>query len=505
MPALKCANLRKAFGGVPVLSDVTLSLEPGSVTVLAGENGAGKSTFMKIVAGLVKPDGGTVWLDDREVTHFDPLAAGRSGVAIIPQELTPIPDMTIWQNLYLGRELHHHGRLDIGAMVEGTRKILADFELELDPNRPVRELSTASVQLIEIAKHTAFEARVLLMDEPTSSLLDKEVEQLFTVVDRLRSAGVCVVYTTHKMAEIQAIADQVMVLRDGALITSGPIADFAEPDIVAAMIGREMGELFPARPPVREREPVLRVRNLTMPGAPRPVSFDVRPGEIVGLAGLVGAGRTEVLEAIFGVRRASGRVELDGRQLPLGKPPVAIRAGMALVPEDRKTAGLLPRMSVGDNTGLPSLGRFTRAGVVNRRRLGQAVEAVLARVELRFRNRGQPVGTLSGGNQQKVVLGRWLVGTMTVLLLDEPTRGVDVGARAELYRHITALAEAGIAILLVSSDIDEVINLAHRVLVMRDRRIVGEIRPTENTDAHTKEQILRLAMGWQQPDRGIQR
>lgn len=436
------------------------------------------------------------------MSHFDPVVAHRLGVAVIPQELAPIPDMSVYQNIYLGRELRTRvGILDIAAMVDGTRRILADFGVEVDPRTPMRRLSTATVQLIEIAKHTAFDVRVLLMDEPTSSLLEREVARLFTVIDRLRSQGVCIVYTTHKMAEIEAIADTVVVLRDGRLITGGPVVDYNEHDLVTAMIGREMGQLFPVRPPLREAGPVLQVRGLTMPGAEVPVSVDVRPGEIVGMAGLVGAGRTELLEAVFGVRPSRGQVLLGGQALPLGKPAVSIREGVALVPEDRKNAGLLLQMSVGDNGGLPRLGDFTRLGVINGRALYKAVDAVMERVQVRYTGRRQPVRALSGGNQQKVVLGRWLVGTVRVLLLDEPTRGVDVGARAELYRHITALAEGGVAVMLASSDIDEVINLSHRVLVMRDRCIVGEVDPTSASDKDVKESILRLAMGLDQPGR----
>ena len=501
MATLECAGLRKAFNGVPVLSDVTLSVEQGTVTVLAGENGAGKSTIMKIVAGLIRADSGTVRINSQPLTHFDPVAARKLGVAIIPQELAPLPDMSVYQNLYLGRELRTRwGTLNVRAMVDGARDILANFHLDIDPRIPMRRLPTAAVQLVEIAKHTAFDARVLLMDEPTSSLLDREVQRLFRVIRRLREDGVCIVYTTHKMAEIEAIADHVMVLRDGQLISGGPISEFAEHDIVSAMIGRELGELFPGRPPRPEGPPVLRVTNLTMPGAPEPVAIDVRPGEIVGLAGLVGAGRTEVLEAIFGARPASGQVTLDGRPLPRGKPAVSIRHGMALVPEERKTAGLLLQMSVGDNGGLPNLGKFTSFGVIDNRSLYKTVSDVLRNTGLSFRSHRQPVRTLSGGNQQKVVLGRWLVGTVRVLLLDEPTRGVDIGARSDLYQRIAALAKGGIAVLLVSSDMDEVINLSHRVLVMRNRQVIGEVDPSADTDAHTKEHILRLAMGWQQPE-----
>ncbi|HET6499382.1 MAG TPA: sugar ABC transporter ATP-binding protein [Amycolatopsis sp.] len=495
MTGLRVENLSKSFGGVPILRGVDLEFAPGTVNVLAGENGAGKSTLMKIVAGLLRPDGGRVAVGGRELSRFDPVHARNLGVSFIPQELAPLPDMRVDENLMLGRVSRTaFGLVDRAAMARQARELLARFDVGIDPRTPMRRLSVAMTQLVEIAKHTGWDSTVMLMDEPTAAIAEREIERLFTVIQRLRDRGVCIVYTTHKMAEIEAIADTVSVLRDGKLVTSGEAAGFTQQSVVSAMIGRPMGELFPERPPRPSKPPVLSV-DLTVQGTREPVSLQVRPGEIVGLAGLVGAGRSELLEAIFGVHRASGTVSVAGRKIRLGVPNAAIAGGMAFVPEDRKNAGLVLEMSVADNTILPYLRRFLAAGMfVDRGARAKAVAEVSDRVDLHGRP-AQRVRQLSGGNQQKVVLSRWLLGNMKVLLLDEPTRGVDVGARAEIYRIVTQLASAGVAVLLASSEMDEVVNLSHRVLVMRGRGIVAELMAENHSDAELKTEVLHHAMG----------
>ncbi len=494
--AFECQDLAKAFGGVPVLGGVSLSLTPGTVTALAGENGAGKSTLMKIASGQLKADRGAVLIEGQPMVGGDAQAAHRQGVAIVPQELAPILEMTVYENLFLGRELRNRaGLLERRAMARKAKEMLGVFDVDIDPNSPVRTLSVGLRQIVEIAKSTGGGARVLLLDEPTSAISDREVERLYAVVNTLRDRGVAMLYTTHKMEEIRALADRVVVLRDGGLVLDEPIDDVTDDDIVHAMIGRELEELFPV---VHEpgRDVALDVQRLRVQGYPNPIDLQVRKGEIVGLAGLVGAGRTELLEAIFGVRRSSaGTVSVDGRSVRRNQPAASITQGMALVPEDRKGAGVVLTMSVLDNGSLPHISKFATGGWLLQRQRGRAVKKAMGSVRLHSRGMSQHVGTLSGGNQQKVVLARWLTGHVDVLLLDEPTRGVDIGARSEIYRIITDLAASGMAVLMASSDMPEVLSLSHRALVMRGGEVVGELDANALAAPTAQEDVFRLAAG----------
>src|SRR4051812_41749538 len=494
--ALECRDLAKSFGGVPVLKGVSLTLEAGSVTALAGENGAGKSTMMKIASGQVKPHRGQVLIGGEPLSHADPQAAHRQGVAIIPQELAPIMDMKVYENLFVGRELRGRaGPLDRRAMAREAREILGVFEVEIDPQATMRSLPVGLRQLVEIAKSTSGGAKVLLLDEPSSAISDREVERLYTVVGKLREQGVAMLYTTHKMEEIRALADRVVVLRDGGLVMDRPLADISDDDIVHAMIGRELEDLFPVLHPPGD-EVALRVSGLQVNGYERPVELTVRRGEILGLAGLVGAGRTELLEAIFGVRKSlAGTITVAGKAAKRNSPADAIGHGMALVPEDRKGAGAVLSMDVLDNGSLPRLSSFTLGGWLRQRSRTRTVGEAMGSVKLRSRGLSQQVGTLSGGNQQKVVLARWLTGSVNVLLLDEPTRGVDVGARSEIYRIITELAASGMAVVMASSDMPEVLSLSHRALVMREGSVVAELDPAALSAPDVQERVFRLAAG----------
>ncbi len=494
--ALECQSLTKAFGGIPVLRGVSMSLEPGTVTALAGENGAGKSTMMKIASGQLVADSGQVLIDGRPLAHADAHSAHRQGVAIVPQELAPILDMTVYENLFLGRELRNRaGLLDRRRMAREALEMLAVFGVDIDPQAAVRTLSVGLRQLVEIAKSAGAGAKVLLLDEPTSAISDREVQRLYDVVHTLRSQGVAMLYTTHKMEEIRAVADRVVVLRDGGLVMDRPIGDVGDDDIVEAMIGRELEDLFPD---VQEAgtEPGLEVRGLHVEGYPEPIDLSVRKGEILGLAGLVGAGRTELLEAVFGVRRSTaGTITVAGRPVRRHAPADAISNGMALVPEDRKGAGAVLSMSVLDNGSLPRLASFSVGGWLRQRSRSRAVSDAMTSVNLRGRGLSQHVGTLSGGNQQKVVLARWLTEHVDVLLLDEPTRGVDIGARSEIYRIITDLAAAGMAVVMASSDMPEVLSLSHRVVVMRQGAVSGELDRTALAAPDVQERVFRLAAG----------
>ncbi|MCX5563001.1 sugar ABC transporter ATP-binding protein [Streptomyces sp. NBC_00038] len=494
--ALECRGLVKAFGGISVLRGVSLALAPGTVTALAGENGAGKSTLMKIVSGQVRPDAGDVSVAGVALRLADARLARELSVGIVPQELAPILDMTVYENLFAGRELKRRsGLLDRSRMAAQAREMLEVFGVDIDPQAPMRRLSVALRQIVEITKSTSWGARVVLLDEPTSAISGHEVERLYGVVETLRERGVTMLYTTHKMEEIRAIADRVVVLRDGAIVEDRPCADITDDEIVHAMIGRELTDLFPELPATGD-EVALHVRDLQVAGYPEPVSFQVRAGEIVGLAGLVGAGRTELLEAVFGSRSSTGgEITVAGTAVRRHNAASSIGAGMALVPEDRKGAGLVLGMSVLDNATLPRLPDFSLAGWLRRRSRTEAVDRAMASVHLRSKGLGQQVGTLSGGNQQKVVLARWLTGHVKVLLLDEPTRGVDVGARSEIYRIVTDLAAAGMAVVMASSDMAEILGLAHRVHVIRDGAIAGSLDRTELSSADAQSRIFRLAAG----------
>jgi len=495
-PALEVRDLQKSFGGVPVLRGVSLSLFPGQVTGLAGENGAGKSTLMKIATGQLRQDGGAVLIDGEVVSHPDPLHVRKLGVAIVPQELAPYPDLTVYENLFVGRELRNRaGMLDRRAMVAQARTMLSELGVDVEPTTRMNRLSVALTQIVEIAKATTWGAKVLFLDEPTSSIPDREVDRLYDVVRKLKQQGVAMLYTTHRMAEIQELADQVIVLRDGRLELDCSLADTSEDGIVRAMIGRDLGSLFPQPTPASE-EVGLKVRGLQLERGGPKVNITVNKGEILGLGGLVGAGRTEVLEALFGIRRSvEGTVEAAGRAVARNAPVEAIRAGLALVPEDRKGAGLVLARSVLDNGSLPHLSSFSIGGWIQARKRRSAVGLAMKSVSLRARGLDQTVGTLSGGNQQKVVLARWLTQTAQVLLLDEPTRGVDVGARGEIYTIIRDLAASGLAVLLVSSDMPELIGLSHRVLVVRAGGLVGELSRADLDRDDAQEKIFRLASG----------
>ncbi|MET3934583.1 ribose transport system ATP-binding protein [Arthrobacter sp. OAP107] len=493
--SLECLNIKKSFGGVPVLKDVSLQLLPGTITALAGENGAGKSTLMKIASGQYRPDAGRVLVQGQDLPAGNAQASHKLGVSIVPQELASVMDLSVYENIFIGREIRGPFGLQRKKMIDEARKNLEVFGLDIDPATRMGSLPVGIRQIIEIIKATNTGARAILLDEPSSAIAEREVERLISVMRHLRDRGVALLFTTHKMEEIRAVADRVIVLRDGGLVLDKPLAELSDDDIVTAMIGRELEDLFPERNTPAE-ETVLEVDGLSVDGAGGPVSVSVRRGEIVGLAGLVGAGRTELLETIFGMRRTmGGEVRVLGRSVKKHSPSAAIDARIAIVPEDRKGSGAILSMDVLDNGSLPRLSHYSTAGFLKQGARRAAVQKATDSVRLRSRGLGQPMETLSGGNQQKVVLARWLTGPVDVLLLDEPTRGVDVGARSEIYRIIVELASQGMAVLMASSDMPEVLSLSHRALVMRGGEVAGELSREDLDRSDVQEKIFRLASG----------
>ncbi|MEV0323274.1 sugar ABC transporter ATP-binding protein [Streptomyces sp. NPDC050658] len=491
-PVLAVQGLSKSFGAVRALHDVSLELYAGEAHALAGENGAGKSTLIKTLAGVHRPDAGGLWLDGAPVVFHGPGDARDAGVAVIYQEPTLFPDLSVAENIFMGRQPRRSlGRVDHKAVHAAAGALFERLAVDLDPEQPARGLSIADQQIVEIAKALSFDARVLILDEPTAALTGSEVARLFGVVRSLREQGAAVLFISHRIEEIFALCRRVTTLRDGALIASEPLDGLTEDDLVRRMVGRDLDELYPKQE-ARVGEVALSVRRLTREGVFTDVSFDVRRGEIVGLAGLVGAGRSEVARAVFGVDRwDAGSVQVQGRELVNGAPSTAMAAGLALVPEDRRAQGLVMDLSIERNIGLTGLRTTVRAGLMDRRAERSRSLDWAVRLQVKYARIADAVGTLSGGNQQKVVLAKWLATRPQVLIVDEPTRGIDVGTKAEVHRLLSELAADGVAVLMISSDLPEILGMADRVLVMHEGRLTAEIPRARATE----ESVLAAATG----------
>ena len=491
-PILALAGVSKAFGAVRALRDVSIELYGGAVHALAGENGAGKSTLVKILAGVHRPDDGQVLLDGEPVEFGGPGDAQDAGLAVIYQEPTLFPDLSVAENIFMGRQPRGPlRRIDRKAARTRAGELFARLGVALDPDRPARGLSIADQQIVEIAKALSRDARVLVMDEPTAALTGAEVERLFGVARTLRAQGKALLFVSHRLEEIFDLCRTVTTLRDGALIATEEVAGLTPDDLVRRMVGRELGALFPKQETTPGEE-VLTVARLTREGVFTDVSFGVRAGEIVALAGLVGAGRSEVARAVFGVDRYdAGRVEVAGTRLPVASPTAAMSAGLALVPEDRRQQGLVMDESIARNVALTQLKSLRKGPLISRRLERDRAADWAIRLRLKYTRLSDAVGVLSGGNQQKVVLAKWLATKPAVLIVDEPTRGIDVGTKAEVHRLLSELAAEGLAVLMISSDLPEVLGMADRVLVMHEGRLAAEIPRAEATE----ESIMAAATG----------
>jgi ABC-type sugar transport system ATPase subunit len=495
-PLLRLEGISKAFAGVPVLEDVSMEVAAGEVHALIGENGAGKSTLMKIATGALHPDAGRIVWKGQTVILRNPRQAHALGIAIVHQELMLVPSLSVSENIFLGR--HPATRrvfrwVRWGEMHRRARALLGQLGHDIDPRQPVGELSIAEQQLVEIARALAFNADLIVMDEPTSPLSEHETERLFRIIRQLKERGVSIIYITHRLREIYDLADRVTVLRDGHRIATAELARTTPDELVRWMVGREIGPSVPASRPPARRDEVLRVEGLTARGKFADITFSLHRGEILGIAGLVGAGRTHLLESLFGAPAPdAGRIFLNGRPVVFKTPADAVRHGIALVTDDRKAKGLVPGGSLRLNVALTVKERLARLGLfLSPRRERELAERFTRELRIKARDTEQPVISLSGGNQQKVVLAKWLAAESSVFLLDEPTRGIDVASKVEIYDLIRRLAAEGAAILLVSSELEEILRLADRILVMHRGRIVGHL----DREHATEERIMQLATG----------
>ncbi|MFZ3590028.1 sugar ABC transporter ATP-binding protein [Bacillus sp. DJP31] len=492
-PIVQMRDVSKAFSTIRVLDNVEFELIPGEIHALMGENGAGKSTLMKILTGIHERDSGTIYVKGKEVYFKETKDAEEVGIAVIHQELNIIPYLTVMENMFLGKELTtgRFGILRTKEMRTKTKEALNRLGINLDPDSEAGQLSVGQQQMIEIARALSTNAEVLIMDEPTAALTDREIESLFKVVMNLRKDGVGVVYISHRMEEIFQICDRVSVLRDGSYIGTKKIKDTSFDEIVKMMVGRELGERFPKRTASIGQERI-RIENYSKKGSFNNIDFSVRQGEILGVAGLMGAGRTEIMEVIFGYRKSqSGEVYIDGEKVNIRNPYDAIKAGIGFVTEDRKTEGLVMGLSIRENISIPNLSQVSTKSIVSTEKEHKFVDELIKQFHIKTANREQEVGSLSGGNQQKVVIGKWLGIQPKILILDEPTRGVDVGAKKEIYSIMNQLTEKGVSIIMVSSELPEILGMSDRILVIHE----GSIGALFERGESNQEIIMRAATG----------
>jgi rhamnose transport system ATP-binding protein len=496
-PLLQLAGISKSFGGTRALVNGELSLDAGQVTALIGENGAGKSTLVKILTGVYRPDAGEIRLEGRPVQIRSLRDAAALGISVIHQESVIFEDLSVAENVFVGARPRRIGLIDWRTMRKRTRELLAQLESPLDPDLPARQLSIAQRHIVQIARALSQASRVVIMDEPTAALSQHEAEDLLRIVSRLKGEGRAILFISHKFEEISAVADRYAVFRDGAAVGSGAMADTSVDELVRMMVGRSLAQTYPQRAArvgagagADAGGELLRVSALSREPEFRDVELQLRRGEVLGVYGLVGAGRSELMQVLAGLHRADrGTITIDGRAASFGSPDEAIRAGIALVPEDRAHQGAIPGLSIGDNIVLPNLARFTRRGFIDRALAAAAAREWSTRLQVKCRDTDQPVEQLSGGNQQKVVIAKWLLAEPRILILDEPTKGIDVGSKAAVHQLVSELVQQGLGVILVSSELPEVMGMSDRILVMRRGRMRGQFG--RGTAAET---ILRAAL-----------
>lgn len=481
---LELKNIYKSFPGVKVLEDVTLQVRPGEVHALMGENGAGKSTLMKILMGIYKADQGSIFLEGKETVIHGPKDAMSKGISMIHQELNTVLDMEVAENVFVGRELLKKGFeklkiVDIARMREETGKYFREMNIDIDPRAKMRTLSVAEMQLVEIVKAISLNSRIIVMDEPTSAITEKEATVLFAQIERLKKQGVAIIYISHKMDEIFRISDTITVLRDGQWIGTKPAKELDNDMLIKMMVGRELTDIYP-KDPVEIGDVILEVKNLSRGKKVRDASFSLRKGEVLGIAGLVGAGRSELVETIFGLYpKTGGQIFLHGKEVHIKSAADAIKNKMALITEDRKQTGLNLIVSVKENIASVSIGKLSNHGIVNDKKINEVSEKYIKELKIKTPDGNAIVGNLSGGNQQKIVLAKWLLDEPDIIIFDEPTRGIDIGAKRDIYLLINNLAKEGKAVIVISSEMAEVMGICDRILVMAEGRINGEVQREE--------------------------
>lgn len=490
---LEITGISKSFPGVRALHDINLKVRKGSVHALMGENGAGKSTLMKVLIGLYKPDSGVIKFDGDVVKFQVVQDALKKGIAMIHQELSPVLEMTVAENIFLGREKCYRNSFWINdrEMERKTVELLRQLEISIDPKTKMKDLSTAYMQMVEIAKAISYDAKLVIMDEPTSAITEREVEHLFKIIKWLQDKGVTIIYISHKMDEIFRIADEITVFRDGELVWTSLASQTNKDNLIELMVGRELKNLFPKENcPIGDT--VLEIRNFNRAKKFRDINIKVRKGEILGLAGLMGAGRTEIMESLFGIIPPdTGEVFLNNKKTIIKTPQDAVRNKIAFLTEDRKLSGLYLPLTVKDNMSIVNLNNYLKAGLINNKNVEKDCQEMVELLTIRTPGLEQEVNNLSGGNQQKVLIARWLLINSDILILDEPTRGIDVGAKAEIHKLMSRLAGQGKAVIMISSELPEILGMSDRIIVMHEGHLTGEL----NRDEATQEKVMRLATG----------
>lgn len=494
---LQMRHISKSFPGVKALDDIHLNVRPGSVHALMGENGAGKSTLMKCLFGIYTMDSGEVFVDGKPVKITSPDDALKKGLAMVHQELQPVPARTIAENMYLGRypmkKIGLFSVIDHRRMNENAKKWLNEVGMDFDPKALLGTLSISQMQSVEIAKAVSQGARIIILDEPTSSLTDNEVESLFRIIRDLKKKNVSMIYISHKMAEIREIADDITIMRDGIYVGDWAVKDISDGEIIKQMVGRELSNMYPPKEGISIGETILQVKNLTSISEQsfQDVHFDLKRGEIIGFGGLVGAQRSELMEAIFGLRKVkSGSIQIKGKVKNIASPRDAIKDGLGMITEDRRKTGILGCLSISDNTSISSLNRFLKMGIVlDHKKINQLVDDNIQKLKIKTPSKRTRIQSLSGGNQQKVIIARWLASNPDILIMDEPTRGIDVGAKYEIYQIMIALAKQGKGIIMISSEMSELIGMSDRIIVMCGGRVKGELSQNEAT----QEKIMAFA------------